>query len=264
MMAEILKKNDEYETTYAEEQKVLINAFKPKQTKGNFKEFITQSPSKFWKFIHYPIKNINWVSLVAIIITIASLSTTISLWKYSNNLGSDISGDKFNTINRISDLKKSYDKFIQSSPEEKLMRWIWMFKDWSYVLNGDPKLKQADCVGSVFLYCRGWGSNMELENIPTFTKRIQNIAERDELKIRKSINEVVSGDIITLDLGGGNQHIAMVYDTCNGLVRYYDMNVYTKKWGFEKVAWGDPSLSMVAQHSFSIWLGNLMQDLNKK
>jgi len=43
--------------------------------------------AKFWKFIHYLIKNINWISLVAIVITMASIFTTISLWKYSNNFG---------------------------------------------------------------------------------------------------------------------------------------------------------------------------------
>lgn len=249
--------------TFIEEQNVILQSFRPKNIKTKLVEFFKNMPSKVWQFIHYPIKNINWLSFIAIIMLIACLSILITVWKYSGNTVSDLTGEKFNTINRIADLKLSYDRFTQAPPEEKLMKWIWMFKDWTYAVNGDPKVKQADCVGSIYMYCRGWGSNMELEDIPTFRKRIQNLSERGDLKIRKNIYEVESGDFIMLDLGGGNQHIAMVYDTCNGLIRYCDMNVYTKKWGLEKANWGAPNIT-IAEHAFSIWLGDLMQDLNKK
>lgn len=260
---EAVKQSDSCKSSYMEEQKVLLKTFKQKYSKKEIKDFFKNFPSNIWKFIHNPIKNINLISLIAIIIVIACISVMATVWKYSSNTNLDIFGDKFNTINRISDLKLSYDRFVQASPEEKLMKWIWMFKDWNYALSGDPKVKQADCVGSVYMYFRGWGSNMTFEGIATFKRRVQNLSEQGELKIRKNIQEIVSGDIIMLDLGGNNQHIAMVYDTCNGLVRYCDMNVYTKKWGLEKITWGD-SNAIIAEHSFAIWLGDLMQDLNKK
>lgn len=260
---EAMKQSDSFKSSYTEEQKVLLKTFKQKYSKKEIKDFFKNFPSKIWQFIHYPIKNINWLSLIAIVTIIACISVMATVWKYSSNTNSDIFGNKFNTLNRIADLKLSYDRFVQASPEEKLIKWIWMFKDWNYALNGDPKIKQADCVGSVYLYFRGWGSNMELEGFSTFKRRVQNLSERGELRIRKNIQEIMSGDIIMLDLGGNNQHIAMVYDTCNGLVRYCDMNVYTKKWGLEKITWGDSS-AVIAEHSFAIWLGDLMQDLNKK
>lgn len=167
-------------------------------------------------------------------------------------------------IERLKELKSSHQKYLNLSSEERLFKWIRTYNNWRYETNGDPKYRKSDCVGAVYTYFQLLGSNIILENIPGITKRIENLSERNLLTIRKSGNDVVSGDLILLKISSENQHMGVIIDVCpTGLIRYCDMNVGTGTWGLESIKFGDSRIKYIAEVSFALWVGDFIQEFNK-
>jgi hypothetical protein len=243
-----------------EEQKALLKPYE----KPFILKVLAAVSTKLWQAAHYPIKNMSWMFFASVLLCAIGVTVGAMSFRTRGN-DSSLSSEKYSTVSRISELKRTYDYFYKvASPIEKRVRWETMFSGWRYKLNGDPKYKEADCVGAVYLYYQKWGANFQLESVPWLIARVKNLSERNLVRIRKSTNEVVSGDLIILKISEENQHVGVVLDTPNGYVRYMDVNVGTMTEGLEKIKWGDPAIVYVAEMSFQLWIGDLMQELNKQ
>jgi hypothetical protein len=164
-------------------------------------------------------------------------------------------------LDRIKELSISWEAFKNMSPEEKLFRWIRMFKGWQYKLDGDPKYKQADCVGAVYTYFFSLGANLQPENVDWIMKRVENLNERGQCNFRTAINQVESGDLIILVISDSNKHVGMVIDTTpTGLVRYVDMNVGSMTYGHDWIKFGDGRIRHIADMSKPLWFGDFFKE----
>lgn len=218
---------------------------------------------KIWQIAHYPIKKLNWFSFITILIMVASITFGFMNYKASHTRESGVGYEQFGIMNQLEQLKKSHEYYTKvATKEERLMRWVMEFSNWKYQTDGDPKKHAGDCVGAVYHYFQKWGSNFQLENIPWLITRTQNLASRGELKIRKNIGEICSGDLIILKINNSNQHLGIVYTVQGSWVQYMDMNVATNM-GLEKIQWGSPWITSVCEISYSLWIGNLMVELNR-
>lgn len=242
-----------------EEQKALFRVNKTK-----FRKFIEWVSIKSWQLMHTPL-HINWLSLVAIITIISAIVVVVMVLTRPMNSGDAfIQEKKFSITNRVEELKSSHNYFTKvATKNEKLVKWIIMFHDFTWENNGDPKYKRIDCVGSTYWYFQKWGSNFHLETIEEFVRRVKNLSERREVEIRKSPQSVQPGDIIIIQVNGQLKHIGVVYDVKNNQVQYMDVNAGTMGMGLERKPWGDGNIHSIVEMSFSLWCGNLMEDLNK-
>lgn len=240
---------------YLKEQQALMDITK--------KNIIIRFKNKLWQLLHYPVKNISWLSFIAVITVIISVTITVMVFKYGPKADS-LSSEKYSILSRIQEIKTKNDLYYKATKEERLIKWIVMFSDWKYALGGDYKQKNADCLGASNLYLQQWGLNIVLESIPLLVKRMENLSDRGELKIKKTLDNVKSGDIIIFSYANGtNLHVGFVYDITSGYCRYFDMNADVQTWGFDKIKWGNPNIWIVGEISYSLSLGNLMQELNK-
>lgn len=229
------------------------------------KKFLSSFGSKIWQLIHYPIgEKISLVTFISIILIIGSITFVFTMLKFRVNDSNVINSEKYGISSRIQEIKTKNDLYYKATKEERLIKWIVMFSDWSYALGGDYKQKQADCLGAANRNLQEWGLNIVLESIPLLVKRIENLADRGELKIRKEYKSILSGDIIIFKFGETNLHVGFVYDLPNNYVRYYDFNVDTQTWDLCKMKWGNPNIWLISEISYSLSLGNLMQEFNKK
>jgi hypothetical protein len=247
------------------EEIIQKNLLAPLFMRDKMKNMFKKIGTKIWQLAHYTPK-INWLSLITLIVLISCVVFVATFWKWGTKNGVDISSEKFNIISRIDELKKSHSYYYKvSTKEEKLVKWITLFSDWKYKTDGNFRDKNADCVGAVYLFLQKFNSNVQLETVSVMLKRAQNLAERGELDIRKSPNQIQSGDLIFLKVSETNQHVGIVYDVCgNGLIRYVDMGVGTMTWDLGRIQWGNPWISAVTEISFPFWLGNLISELNTK
>lgn len=232
---------------------------------GKMTKFLKSLGAKFWQLLHYPIgEKISLVTFVSIILIIVSIVFVSTMLKFRYSSGEVLSSEKYGISNRIQEIKVKTDLYYKATKDERLIKWIVTFSDWRYQINGDYKQKRADCLGSANLNLQQWGLNVVLESIPLLVKRMQNLSDRDELKIRTAYNQIESGDIIIFKFADNNLHVGFVYDLTNNYIRYYDVNSDTQTWGFEKIKWGNPNIWLVGQISYSLSLGNLMSEFNKK
>lgn len=203
-------------------------------------------------------------------IVIAGLIITVSYMpKYYANIYSlpDMSdATPQEKIQRLQELTTTYEKFKAMSGKQLNDLWNTKFDGWTYDLDGDPKYQKADCVGAInIFYTNVLGSNIKLENVVTFTTRVENLEKRGLTSFRKNINEVKSGDLIIFKLSPTNWHIGMVIDTTTtGLIRFDDMGVRFRKAGQDYVKFGDYSIKCIVETTHSIWIGDLMQSFNEK
>lgn len=219
--------------------------------------------AKLWQASHYPIKKLNWLSFITVIVLFVSITFGIMNYKASHTRESGVGYEQFGIMNQLEQLKKTHEYYTKvATKEERLMRWVMEFSNWKYQTDGDPKKHEGDCVGAVYHYFQKWGANFQLENIPWLITRTNNLASRGELKIRKNISEVHSGDLIILKVSESNQHLGVVYTTQGNWIQYMDMNVATNM-GLEKIQWGNGWITSVCEISYSLWIGNLMTELNK-
>ena len=249
------------------EQENLLAPFTGKFDK--IRKFIKQNwffkiTSRLWQMAHYPMKKMNWISFFAVIAIIIGVTAFAINWSASRKRESGVGFEQFSVMSQLEQLKKTHEYYTKvATKEERLMRWVMAFSKWKYQLNGDPKYQQGDCVGAVYYYFQKWGSNFQLENVPWLISRTQNLANRGELKIRKCINDVHSGDIIILIISSENKHVGVVYDTVGPYVLYMDMNVATNMGLTTPITWGNGQIQSICEVSYSLWIGDLMAELNK-
>lgn len=232
------------------EAEALTKSFK-KDWKEKFHDFIFNSNHAIAFFILGIIGVISTITIIFVLM-FADLS------KPNNN---KIAEDNFGMVKRMQQLKKSHQYYTQTaSKDELLMSWVHNFSNWKYVTNGDPKYGRADCVGAVYYHFQKWESNIKLENVKWLVRRIKNLEERKEIKIRKKITQVKPGDIIIIQVQRGKpSHLGIVYETANGHVRYMDMNGRYLKWGLRDYKWGDWKIYLIAEVSFPLWIGDIIR-----
>lgn len=259
---------DIHDTNSKEQEELLaplmgtFDKFKSFCKQNIFIRIIISIPTKLWQLAHYPTK-FNWLSFLTVVVLAIGLTVTVMSWRVQHTRESGVGYEQFGIMGQLEQLKKSHEYYNKvATKEERLMKWVMEFSNWSYRVDGDPKKHEGDCVGAVYHYFSKWGANFQLENIPWLITRTQNLASRGELKIRKGINEVKSGDIVILKLSESNQHLGVVYTTQGNWVQYMDMNVATNM-GVEKIQWGNPWIVSIVEVSYSLWIGNLMTELNK-
>jgi len=257
---------DVHQNLNQQEQEDLLAPFMTKFEKfrnAAKKSIFVRLSAKLWQLAHDPIRKLNWLSFITIIVLFVSITFVAMNYKASRTRESGVGYQQFGIMNQLEQLKKTHEYYTKvATKEERLMRWVMAFSNWKYQTDGDPKKLEGDCVGALYHYFSKWGSNFQLENIPWLITRTQNLASRGELKIRKSISDVQSGDIIILKISESNQHLGVVYTTTGNWIQYMDMNVATNM-GLEKIQWGNGWITSVVEVSYSLWIGNLMSELNK-
>lgn len=236
--------------TYQEEQKALLSSFKPKEWFG-----------KIWETIHSPMKTFTWFSfstfLIVIILGTFMVTKLVSYTYLPTNYN-----EQFNKIEKISQLKKTYETFRAATKEEILVSWIDLFSNSDYVPNGDPKYNKYDCVGALNAVFKYWGANTPIENVATIVKRCDNLAERGGLNIRNSYGDVQPKDIIIIQTKKNDpSHVGMVWNTNNGYVQYVDVNAKVQTIGFNEFKFGDWHIYKIYEVSYSLWVGDLLKNL---
>jgi hypothetical protein len=216
---------------------------------------------KFWSNVHHPIKQ-NWFTLF-FIIAFTMMSTMIITKVFFPSRSNQ---QEFGMLAKLETLKQSHDYYTSmATKDEMLMSWVKLFSNWRYSVGGDPRYNNGDCVGAVHEFFKQWNSNITFEDIDAIIRRGKSLEDRGEMKRRTAIADVHNGDLIIFDFGNHTpKHVGVVYDQVNGLVRYMDVNGYTLTWGLERVRFGDKSIHAIYEVSYSFWIGNLMQEINKK
>jgi len=236
--------------TYQKEQKALFSSFKPKEFFG-----------KVWETIHSPIKTFTWFSFTMLLcVIIVGTVMVTKLISYSYNPSNY--NVQFNNIEKISQLKKTYEVFRSATKEEILVSWIDLFSNSDYSPNGDPKYNKYDCVGALNAVFNYWGANIPIENVATIVKRCNNLAERGELHIRTSYSNVQPKDIIVIQTKKNDpSHVGMVWNTNNGYIQYVDVNAKVQTIGFNDFKFGDWHIYKIYEVSYSLWVGDLLKNL---
>jgi len=235
-----------------------IKNSKALQAIGSFFKRIGQSLCK-------PIGTLSVLKMMLIFFLAVAITVGIGVFKAKSK---PIARDQVNFVqldplSQVKAFKRTHNKYLSMTPEDRLIFWIITFRGWDYQENGDPKYKKADCVGAVYTYFQNLGSNIRLESVPWIAKRIANLEERELIKTRKTVTAIQSGDIIVMKFSEANQHVGIVYDVCNnGLIRYMDINVGTYRWGLESIRWGSPNITVISEVNFSLWIGDLLQEFN--
>jgi hypothetical protein len=228
-----------------------------------FKSKASRLLIRLWQLFHYPLKGINLLSLISIVGTVVAIVVVITAikWRPASDI---LSSDKYSVFGQLDTLKKSQQHFYQiATPLEKLIKWKTMFYGWQYVKNGDPKYKQADCVGAVYTYYRAWGANFRLESIPWLVRRINTIRDKNPEVVRTMITQVRAGDLIILKYSEENQHVGVVMDTPNGRIRYVSMTSTTMTEGEDLISFNHPAVVMIAAMCYELWIGDILTELNK-
>lgn len=241
---------------YINKQKTRLEEFKDKIR-------IYATDIQPWKDLIKNINPLNLISLISLIISIVALMVSFAS-REKITVAYRLPTNNYNIFGKLEELKKSHEYYYKVvTPLEKYVKWKTMFHDWRWVRGGDPKFKQTDCVGAVYTYYKSWGSNFQLESVPQLIKRINTLKEKNPGMIRRSIHQIVPGDLIVLRFSEANQHIGVVMGVPNGKIRYVSVNVATMGDGEDLIDFGNSAIVMISEVSYELWIGDLMQELNK-
>lgn len=170
---------------------------------------------------------------------------------------------------RLDELKKGHNYYTKVATKEELMvKWIEMFSRSRYRRDGNPKYNEYDCISAVIHFFWRWNSNIFLENVKALKSRSEKLSALSQLEIRKTYTRVKPGDIIIFNPIRGNWHCGIIYDKKNGYILFMDVNAVIMGSGMGQYKfknWKEKSdrINMIIEPSYSLWIGNLLQRLNK-
>lgn len=217
---------------------------------------------KLKELVTTPIYKITWFTFIILLTFVFILTLTVT-WNISNNRFTPTSS--YGLLAKLDDLKQSHTYYTtMATKDELLISWIKSFSNWKYSSGGDPRYDKGDCIGAVYTFLRNWNSNIYFENVPLTAQRCENLLNRGEIDKRKTLNEVKTGDLVILQTMGKPDHVGIVYDVANGYIRYMDVNVLVQTWDLSRRRLDDKSIYGIYSVSYSFWLGDLMQQINKR
>lgn len=166
----------------------------------------------------------------------------------------------FSMIKQLEKAKIQHAYFTKAlSKEELLVKWIELYSNVQYKMNGDIKYRRADCTTAVFLFLKTYGYRGDILNVTALNKKITMLARANLIKIRKRYNKIELGDLIIFKPNKrGIPHIGIVYEIKNGFICYVDMNG-SIGMGFNRIKWGARRINKIAEISFTLWSGDLLQ-----
>lgn len=220
---------------------------------------------KLWENLTTQLTGINKLGIIISFVVAIGITAVITMFIIPKGFEQTKMEDaKFGILQRLEGLKQSHNYYTKmATKDELLVSWIKQFSEWTYKLGGDTRNNSGDCSGAVFQFLRSWGANVNFGDVKSIVSLAENLAARGELKIRKNISEVRSGDIIVTQQSSSNPiHVGIIYDTANGYVRYIDVNSIVQGMGFEKQKFDSAGIYAIYEVSYSMWVGDLMQKIN--
>lgn len=218
---------------------------------------------RVWENLHHQSRQ-SWLQVFIAIVVSIIITMTLTSFFLGDHRGRN--NETFGLISRLETLKQSHDYYTtMATRDEMLVSWIKLFSRWEYRLGGDPRYNAGDCVGAVYEFLKKWDSNVHFENVKGIVQRVENLAARGEIAKRTSPGTVKHGDLIIIQMTRNQpEHVGIVYDVTNGMVRYMDVNAGTRTWGFEKTLWGSNQIYAIYSISYSFWIGPIMQQINDR
>ncbi len=218
---------------------------------------------KFIYAIQHPITMFTGKFFMAIIIIIISCLASIKIYTMQpNEIIQPIKAEDFSDAETFKKLQESHKAYISLSKKQRLIAWIVKFSNVTYQLDGNPKYDQYDCVGSVSYYLWGFGSNTRHETVTSMVKRFENLVATGSCKKRKSINDVMPGDIVVIQTERNKpSHVGIIYEVRNNLMQIMDVSVKANGMDIYDKTFNDDMIFAVYEVSFSFWIGDLLKQI---
>jgi len=155
---------------------------------------------------------------------------------------------------KIQHLQTTYKYYQRAPKEELLVQWVKIFSKSTYLLNGDGKYNQYDCVSSCYAFLNVMGANVTVNNVVYTYKRLQQMHALGYAKLRTNFYDIQPGDIL---ISHDASHMSIVYDKKENFVIYMDVNFKLKGMGINQIHWTDKNITAIYSMSFHFWSGNL-------
>jgi hypothetical protein len=163
--------------------------------------------------------------------------------------------------------KKSFDYFkSEMKGGEMLYLWWALFENFTYVIDGNPRDKRADCLGAYFFWFEKVGANLIVETIPSMVERNKKMFELKQLKVYKDgkkiyfggYDNIKPGDVIIFYHPNAkiSYHIGICYGKDNNMLQYMEMGGPVFRPNFNVVSFDNPSILMIFSHTLTSWLGD--------
>lgn len=168
---------------------------------------------------------------------------------------------------RLDMYKKSYDYFKKEMQEEEFVfLWLTLFKNYTYVLDGNLKNREADCLSAYWYFFSKVGSNVILEDIPSIMNRVRKLSELKQIKIYKDGDKVYNGGLFSIRAGDViifhipnakiNYHIVVVYSKSGDILQYMEMGGPVMKANYNSTNFNNGNIAMIFSPSYAYWIGD--------